>query len=599
MSDKKKQKNSKTEKENVVDILGASPLENADDLKQEGAGAELARPEGMEPADDAPDGAKAESIESEAQDKTPEEESVELVTTTKSKELSEKKKKEKKEKKKKEKKPLDRAAKKKRRRIILCSLLGVVIVFFAVSKVFGSSGPQTFVMTTGAITGEIEQTISTSGTVTTETTKSYFSDVDVKIGDVAVAAGDAVKAGDVLISYDAEDLATKTTLAQLKIQSNQGNYNNSVQSNGQKWGDLNEANVNISVLDQQIADTEAYITNLENKIEQKKSDLAYEGALLQISLLDWQDHPDSDEYMNLQKLVQLNSYEQQNNAEVKGWEDELAVYNKMLSDYKEYRSEMKSQKSSAEVILPASAELFCDFKEYRSEMKSQKSSAEAGRMTSGARQELEADNQTKGIEASDSLESLQAAANGVVAEFDGVVTEVNAVEGGTVATGSQILKLESTQDVMVRVTVTKYDLDKIAVGQSAKVTIGSQEYEGKVTKINKMAEQNNSGASVVGTEIKITNPDSEVILGVEAKVIISTAQEKDAVLIPVTAVNVDMEGEFVYVVEENILVKKRITTGISSDTMVQVTEGLSEGEQVVTDVTANLMEGMAVATMPQ
>ncbi|MDE6185749.1 MAG: hypothetical protein K2G39_10035 [Lachnospiraceae bacterium] len=81
--------------------------------------------------------------------------------------------------------------------------------------------------------------------------------------------------------------------------------------------------------------------------------------------------------------------------------------------------------------------------------------------------------------------------------------------------------------------------------------------------------------------------------------IISTAQEKDAVLIPVTAVNVDMEGEFVYVVEENILVKKRITTGISSDTMVQVTEGLSDGEQVVTDVTANLMEGMVVAAMPQ
>ncbi|MEY8266885.1 efflux RND transporter periplasmic adaptor subunit [Lachnospiraceae bacterium 64-25] len=572
MSDKKKPKNSKTENENVVDILEGSPLENAEDLKQEGTGTEPAWSEEMESSDDAPDGSKAESIEPEnTQNEIPEEESVELVTTTKYKELSEKKKKEKKEKKKKEKKPLDRAAKKKRRRIILCSLLGVVIVFFAVSKVFGSSGPQTFVMTTGAITGEIEQTISTSGTVTTETTKSYFSDVDVKIGDVAVAAGDAVKAGDVLISYDAEDLATKTTLAQLKIQSNQGNYNNSVQSNGQKWGDLNEANVNISVLDQQIADTEAYITNLENKIEQKKSDLAYEGALLQISLLDWQDHPDSDEYMNLQKLVQLNSYEQQNNAEVKGWEDELAVYNKMLSDYKEYRSEMKSQKSSAE----------------------------AGRMTSGARQELEADNQTKGIEASDSLESLQAAANGVVAEFDGVVTEVNAVEGGTVATGSQLLKLESTQDVMVRVTVTKYDLDKIAVGQNAKVTIGSQEYEGKVTKINKMAEQNNSGASVVGTEIKITNPDSEVILGVEAKVIISTAQEKDVVLIPVTAVNVDMEGEFVYVVQENILVKKRITTGISSDTMVQVTEGLSEGEQVVTDVTANLMEGMAVATMSQ
>lgn len=103
----------------------------------------------------------------------------------------------------------------------------------------------------------------------------------------------------------------------------------------------------------------------------------------------------------------------------------------------------------------------------------------------------------------------------------------------------------------------------------------------------------------MGTEIKIVNPDSDVILGVEAKVVISTAKESDAVLIPVTAVNVDMEGEFVYVVEESILVKKKITTGISSDTMVQVTEGLKEGDQVVTNVSANLMEGMTVMALPQ
>ena len=128
---------------------------------------------------------------------------------------------------------------------------------------------------------------------------------------------------------------------------------------------------------------------------------------------------------------------------------------------------------------------------------------------------------------------------------------------------------------------------------------GSKEYTGKVSKINKMAEQNNSGATVVGTEIKIANPDSDVVLGVEAKVVVSTAQEKNAVLVPVTAVNVDMDGEFVYVVEENILVKKPVVTGISSDTMVQVAEGLTEGEQVVTDVTANLQEGMPVMAMPQ
>lgn len=487
------------------------------------------------------------------------------------------KKREKKEKK--EKKPLDRAAKKKRKRIIFAGIAILLVIAFVVMKVTAGESMQAIVSTASAWTGEIEETINTSGTVTTLETKTYFSDVNVKIGDVAVQRGDAVKAGDLLISYDAQDLAKQKELAQLSAQSAQGSYKNSVQSNNEKLGDLNEANVNLEVLDQQIADVEARIKVLEANIEKKKSDLAYQGTLLQITLLDWQEkqakegfsESDEDIYLELQKQVQLNTYEQQNNEEIRKWQEELELHQDMLSEYKSYQSEMKSQKSSAE----------------------------AGKMTAGAKEELEANNQTKEIEATDTLDSLASVENGIAAEFDGVVTEINAVEGGSVAAGAQLLKLESTEDVMVQISVTKYDLDKIDVGQSAKVTIGNKEYQGEVSKINKMAELNNSGAAVVGTEIKIMNPDSNLILGVEAKVIISTAKEENAVLVPVSAVNVDMEGEFVYVVENNILVKKPVVTGISSDLYIQITEGLSEGEQVVTEVAANLQEGMTVMAMPQ
>ncbi|MGN1180558.1 MAG: efflux RND transporter periplasmic adaptor subunit [Suilimivivens sp.] len=482
----------------------------------------------------------------------------------------EKKEKTKKEKVKKEKKPMDKAKKKKIRRIVILIVIAVIIVFFAVSNMIAGSQPIP-VATTSAAKGEIEQTINTSGTVTTDNSKTYFSDVNVKIGKVNVSAGDAVKAGDVLITYDEDSLNRETQLAQLALQSGEGSYKNSVQSNNEKLGDLTEANVNLEVLDQQIADTEAYIKNLENKIEKKKSDLAYFGTLLQISLLDWQDKPDSEEYMNLQKQIQLNTYEQNNNAEIKGWQDELSVYNDMLADYKEYRSEMKSQKNSAE----------------------------AGKLTAGAREELEANNQTKEIEAQDKLENLENVLSGITAEFDGVVTEISAVEGSTVAQGAQLLKLESTEDVSVKISVTKYDLDKIAVGQKATVTVGGKEYEGEVSKINKMAEKNSSGAAVVGTEIKILNPDSDIYLGVEAKVIISTAQERDAIVVPVSAVNVDMDGEFIYVVENNVLVRKTVVTGISSDTMIQIVEGIAEGDQMVTEVTTGLTEGMAAVAVPE
>ena len=256
-------------------------------------------------------------------------------------------KKEKKEKVKKEKKPVDKAKRKKRRRIIILVLVVLFILYIVISNIVAANQPIP-VMTTSASKGEIEQTINTSGTVTTDNSKTYFSDVNVQIGKVNVSAGDAVKAGDVLIAYDADSLNKETQLAQLALQSGEGSYQNSIQSNNEKLGDLKEANVNLEVLDQQIADTEAYIKGLENKIAAKKSDLAHFGTLLQISLLDWQDKPDSEEYLNLQKQIQLNNYEQNNNAEIKGWEDELEVYNDMLADYKEYRSEMKSQKNSAE-----------------------------------------------------------------------------------------------------------------------------------------------------------------------------------------------------------------------------------------------------------
>lgn len=470
---------------------------------------------------------------------------------------------------KKEKKPADPAKRKKKRRIIILSAVGVFILYVIISNVVAANTPMQ-IMTTAAERGDIRQTINTSGNVTSNEEKTYFSNVNVKIGSVNVEAGDAVKKGDVLISYDESDLSKATELAQLDKQAAEGSYRNSVQTNNEKLGDLNEANVNLEVLDQQIEDTEAYIKGLNNKIQKKKDELALFGTQLQISLLDWKDQPDSDEYMNLQKMVQENNYEQSHNKEIEGWESELEVYNDMLSKYKEYRSEMKSQKSSAD----------------------------SSKMTAGAKEELEAGNQTKEIQSEDKLAKLEAVSDGVTAEFDGVITAVSAVEGSTAAEGTELLKLESTEDVCVKISVTKYDLDKIALSQKATVTIGGREYEGEVSRINKMAQKNDSGAAVVGTEIRILNPDSDVYLGVEAKVVIETAEVKDAVLVPVTAVNVDSTGEFVYAIENNEIVKKQVETGISSDTMVEILSGVSEGDQLITEVTGDITEGMAAVAVP-
>ena len=165
--------------------------------------------------------------------------------------------------------------------------------------------------------------------------------------------------------------------------------------------------------------------------------------------------------------------------------------------------------------------------------------------------------------------------------------------------GDQLFKLESTEDVKVSISVSKYDLEKLKVGQKATVTIGGMVYDGEVSKIDKMATKNSSGASVVGTDIKILNPDENIFLGVEAKISISTSKSEGVLLVPFSAVNADVDGNFVYAVENGIVVKKPVQTGISSEMDIEIKEGLNENDQILTEVSAGITEGMEVMAVPQ
>ena len=467
--------------------------------------------------------------------------------------------------------PMDK--KKKKKIIRRCVIGGIVIVIIVlrVSSSIAAKNAGVIVQTEAVTVQDIEQTLNTSGTVKSEETKTYFAPLSVQIGAVNVAAGDNVEKGQPLIVYDADALDNARQVEELKLQANEGGYESSVYKNNKYIAELGEANVNLAVLDQQIEDSENYVRELQQKINDKKTALAHEGTLLQISLLDWADQPYSEEYLELQKQVQYNSYEQQNNKDILAWQKEVELYQEMIAGYKEYRSEMKAQKSSAE----------------------------SGSLDNGGKSQMEANAQMERIGSEDTLASMEDVKSGILADFNGVVTEVTAVEGSTPQQGEKLLTIESTDKVKVEITVSKYDLEKIAVGQTATIDIAGKKYDGRLTKINGMATTNASGAAVVGAEIEIDNPDSAIYLGIEARVEIHIADVTGAVAIPVELINSDKEGDFVFVVEDGVVVKKRITVGISSDSYSQVTDGLAEGEQVIVTTGQDVEEGMAVTAIPQ
>ena len=109
-----------------------------------------------------------------------------------------------------------------------------------------------------------------------------------------------------------------------------------------------------------------------------------------------------------------------------------------------------------------------------------------------------------------------------------------------------------------------------------------------------MATINSNNIPVVSAQIAITDADEEIFLGVEAKVIIYAQKSENVLLVPVEVVNSDKNGDFVYIVEDGIVVRKDVETGVSSDTYIEIVSGLKENDQVMTDVSLAITEGMEV-----
>ncbi len=468
---------------------------------------------------------------------------------------------------------------KKRKKTRVIIIVVVVIVLFLLLKGCSGGEVKTVVTTAYAEKGELQESVSTSGTVQAENVKVIFAPASGKLATINVAAGDAVQKGDVLMAYDDTRLESDFKQASLQQAKSDAGYNSAIADSADSQAKLKEANTNISVLEQQIADNKAYLKDLQSKLGQSQRDtsnaLAKEAYELQRELEELQEEGgDEKSIREIESELARNSYLQQ------------------IAGSSDYVVEMEEEIANVQ-------ELIAEYESYKAEMEGQKSSSETGVMDSYDKISYEADKELADIAYSEAQTAYYASKSGICAEFAGVVTEVSAVEGSTVSEGMQLLTLESTEEVKVTFSASKQDVAKLAIGQVAEATISGKVYSGTVSKINRMATMNSSNTPMVGVEVHIDNPDDKIILGLDAKLTVHTSSVQDALLIPVEAINADRDGDFLYVVEDGIVVRKPVVCGISNDTHTEILEGITEQDQIILTYIGTLEEGMAVTVMPE
>ena len=492
---------------------------------------------------------------------------------------------------------------KRKKKIPLIVAAALVVVFggySVVNSVIAKNTP-TQVNTITAAKGSVEETISTSGKVNSEQSRTYYAPVGAVITEMNVSLGDVVEEGQQLVTFDTSDLEAQKTKAELDASASANGYRSTQYQSDKKQSEYNEAVIGLDELKVLAAGQEQYVQglkyNLEDDIQNKKEDLQ-----------EWLNKLNLELEIQNNKLSEPRSEESRERIQetIQNLNESIRSTSNEINDLS-----MSDEMKEKQRIIDAEQKKLDDMKEEISRREGKESSSEAGIVDPYAKQQQADNMQSARITAEEAAEKLAKGQEGVKAEFGGIVTKIatmsssaNAsaggglLEGATVSEGTELFTIESNQQVKVDISITKYDLAKIAVGQKADITIADQKYEGEVTKINKVAANNAQGSPVVGVEVHINNPDSGIYLGVEAQVVIHTNSAQDVITLPVEIVNTDRNGDFCYVVENGVVTMRRITTGISSDTDVEVTDGLKEGDLVVYDMTGSVTEGMSVVAVP-
>ena len=182
----------------------------------------------------------------------------------------------------------------------------------------------------------------------------------------------------------------------------------------------------------------------------------------------------------------------------------------------------------------------------------------------------------------------------IVSPIDGVVLSRDREVGDAVSSilvmgsgATLIMTVGDLREVYVKGKVDESDIGKVYLGQPARIKVESfkdQNFTGRVTKISPMGVERDN-VTTFEVRVSISNESKRLLATMTANAEILLEERKGVLAVP--------EGAIIYKKDRSTEVeipdsaeksgKKRVgvTTGISNGSKMQITKGLSEGQQVV------------------
>jgi HlyD family secretion protein len=187
----------------------------------------------------------------------------------------------------------------------------------------------------------------------------------------------------------------------------------------------------------------------------------------------------------------------------------------------------------------------------------------------------------------------------VYSPFDGVITERNYEEGDYILPASNpmgklMCRVLDMKKLYFEGRLNERYLKYIKTGKSIKIIIEAEEIE-KMGEISIIDPEGDSVNRDYLIKITIDNQDGKIKPGMFATAVLNVKEAKDAVYLSREYIrNIEGNSGVVYLAQDNVCKKKKISLGIQDGENIEITEGLVMTDKIIYQGFSSLSDGMKI-----
>lgn len=200
------------------------------------------------------------------------------------------------------------------------------------------------------------------------------------------------------------------------------------------------------------------------------------------------------------------------------------------------------------------------------------------------------------------VQSAQKAVNdtSILSPISGYVSERVADPGEYIspsAPNTKIATIVRTSPLRMKIDVPEQSIGKIATGQGISLQTSAYPDRNFAGTVVRILPSLNTAARTLTVEAEVPNSDGLLKPGQFATVRITQSKPENAVMVPASAIKAEGDINKLYIIKDGVAHEQIVQVGLLEDNMIQVKNGVAEGDVVATNNLNALIDGVLVRVL--